>query len=497
MNQHTLRLIGVASLMALAGCAVGPDFVRPPLSNDASYGQAGQQGPTVTTAVSGGLSQSVVVRMDVSAVWWQLFESPELTALVEEALRRNPDVEAAQASLRQANELLYANRGSLFPSATVGTSSTREKMASSGAASQLMNVNAASLTVAYAPDVFGGARRQIEASASQAEYERFQLEAAYLTLTANVVNTAINLASIKDQIEATQEIIRIQSEALDLTRSRLRLGAVSNVDVLAQEAALAQSRATLPPLQKQLDQARSQMTAYLGKLPGEQQAETFKLVNLSLPRQLPLSLPSSLVEQRPDVRSAEAQLHQASANIGVATANQLPQFNLTASLGSNASRAADLFSAGTGVWSLVGSITQSVFDAGTLKHRKQAAVAAYDESAARYRATVIGAFQDVSNALNALQVDAQALEQQVAAEQSARASLQLTQTQYRLGSVGYVNLLNAQQTYQNAVAARVRAQGTRYSDTVALFQALGGGWWNRPETVAMPSTTTRVETSNP
>ncbi|WP_205567305.1 efflux transporter outer membrane subunit [Pectobacterium brasiliense] len=496
MNQHIMRLVGVVGALTLTGCAVGPDFVRPPLSNSASYGQAAKKSTTVASALPGVLSQSVVVGMDVSAVWWQLFESPELTVLVEEALRGNPDLEAAKASLRQANELLYANRGSLFPSATVGSSSTREKIASSEGGPQLMTVNAASLTVTYAPDVFGGTLRQIEASVSQAEYERFQLEATYLTLTANVVNTAINLASIKEQIDAAQEIIRIQSETLNLTRSRLRLGAVSNADVLAQEAALAQSRATLPPLQKQLDQSRSQMTAYLGKLPGEQQAEALKLENLSLPRRLPLSLPSSLVEQRPDVRAAEALLHQASANIGVATANQLPQFNLTASIGSNAPRAADLFSAGTGVWSLVGSVTQSLFDAGTLKHRKQAAIAAYEESAAHYRGTVIGAFQDVSNALNALQVDAEALEQQVVAEESARASLQLTQVQYRFGSVSYVNLLNAQQTYQNTVAARVRAQATRYSDTVALFQALGGGWWNRSEAASIPPTTSSIATSN-
>jgi NodT family efflux transporter outer membrane factor (OMF) lipoprotein len=482
--------LSLLSVVLLCGCTVGPDYVRPTTAQGADYSRDPLPAATASADVSGGATQRLVAGTDIPGLWWTLFRSPALNELVNEAMHANPDVAAAQASLRRANELVYADRASLFPTVGASASSTREKASFGAFAPQLLTVNAASLSVSYAPDVFGGTRRQIESSSAQAEYERFQLEATYLTLTANVVNTAVTLASIRDQIAATQEIARVQTAQLDLVKSRFRLGAVSNVDVLAQEAVLAQTRASLPPLQKQLDQARNQMTAYLGRFPNQERVEHFELAGLHLPDELPVSLPSAIVEQRPDVRAAEAQLHQASANIGVAVANQLPQFSLTGTLGSNASRLADLFSSGTGVWSLAGSVAQTIFDAGALKHRKLAAVAAYDASAAQYRGTVVSAFEDVANALQALETDADALKEQVAAERAARDSLNLTQTQYRLGAVGYVNLLTAQQTYQNAVLARVRAQASRYSDTVALFQALGGGWWNRTESLSQAASET-------
>ncbi|WP_307988614.1 efflux transporter outer membrane subunit, partial [uncultured Pseudomonas sp.] len=341
--------------------------------------------------------------------------------------------------------------------------------------------SSASLSVSYAPDVFGGTRRQIESSTAQAEYQRFQLEATYLTLSTNVVNTAVSLASLRDQIAATGQIIQLQSDQLDLLQAQRRLGAIADTDVLTQQTALAQTRATLAPLQKQLAQTRNQLMAYLGRFPNQDKGERFNLASLHLPQELPVSLPSAIVEQRPDVRSAQAQLHEASANIGVAVANQLPQFSITGSLGSTVASGSTLFSAGSGVWSLAGAIAQPLFDAGALEHRKRAAVAAYDQSAAQYRGTVLAAFQDVANALRALEADAEALKQQVAAEQSAQASLALVQAQYRLGAVAYINLLTAQQTYQNTVLTRVQAQAVRYSDTAALFQALGGGWWNRSD----------------
>ena len=405
-------------------------------------------------------------------------------ALVEEALHANPDVSAAQAALRQANERVFADQASLFPSVNGNLSKTREKVsgATTGAASSpILTVSSASLSVSYAPDVFGGTRRQIESSTAQAEYERFQLEATYLTLTSNVVNTAVSLASVRDQIGATEQIIRLQSDQLDLLNAQRRLGAIADTDVLTQQTALAQTRATLPPLQKQLAQTRNQLMAYLGRFPNQDRDERFDLASLHLPQELPVSLPSAIVGQRPDVRSAQAQLHEASANIGVAVANQLPQFSITGSLGSTVASGTRLFSAGSGVWSLAGSIAQPIFDAGALEHRKRAAVAAYDQSAAVYRGTVLTAFQDVANALRALEADAEALNQQVAAERSAQASLDLVQAQFRLGAVAYINLLTAQQTYQNTVLARVKAQAARYSDTTALFQALGGGWWNRSD----------------
>lgn len=485
----------------MSGCAVGPDYVRPTTPKDAGYSSTALPIATASADVPGGAAQHLVAGMDIPALWWTLFRSPALNDLVNEALRANPDLAAAQASLRQANELVSADRASLFPSVSASASSTREKLAFGAFPPQLLTVNSASLSVSYAPDVFGGTRRQIESAAAQAEYERFQLEATYLTLTANVVNTAVALASVREQIAATQEVVRLQAEQLDLVKTRLRLGAVSSADVLSQEAALAQTRATLPSLQKQLEQARNQLTAYLGRFPNQAVVEHFELAGLHLPDELPVSLPSAIVEQRPDVRAAEAQLHEASANVGIATANQLPQFSLTGSVGSYAVPPVNLFSAGTTIWNVGGSVTQTLFDAGALRHRKRAAVAAYDASAAQYRSTVIRAFQDVANTLQALGADADALAAQAAAEQAARGSLDIAQTQYRLGSASYVTLLNAQQTYQNAVLARVRAQAGRYSDTVALFQALGGGWWNRAEplsqTAGEPTASPRADQQNP
>lgn len=470
--------------IALAGCTLGPDFVRPEVAADAGYSTHNLTTTARADIDAGGAAQRLIAGMDIPGQWWTLFRSPELNALVEEALRANPDISAAQAALRQANEQVYVDQASLFPVLNGNLSKTRQKVSgttSGTASSPILTLSSASLSVSYAPDVFGGTRRQIESSTAQAEYQRFQLEATYLTLSTNVVNTAVSLASLRDQIAATGQIIQLQSDQLDLLQAQRRLGAIADTDVLTQQTALAQTRATLAPLQKQLAQTRNQLMAYLGRFPNQDKGERFNLASLHLPQELPVSLPSAIVEQRPDVRSAQAQLHEASANIGVAVANQLPQFSITGSLGSTVASGSTLFSAGSGVWSLAGAIAQPLFDAGALEHRKRAALAAYDQSAAQYRGTVLAAFQDVANALRALEADAEALKQQVAAEQSAQASLALVQAQYRLGAVAYINLLTAQQTYQNTVLTRVQAQAVRYSDTAALFQALGGGWWNRSD----------------
>lgn len=468
---------------SLSGCSVGPDFHRPDLPAQAGYTPERLAPTTASAVVAGGAAQRFVVADDIPGQWWELFHSPSLNALIEEALKANPDLVAAQAALRQAQENVYAQQGGLFPTLSGSSSATREK--TSGAAygnpifASTLGVTSASLNVSYAPDVFGGVHRQIESAQAQAEYQRFELEATYLTLTANVANSAVTLASLQDQIAATQDIIKIESDQLALVQQEYRLGSISKTDVLTQQSALDQTRATLPPLQKQLDQARNQLMTFLGRFPSEDQGERFELASLSLPEQLPVSLPSKLIEQRPDVRAAQAQLEEASANIGVAIANQLPQFSITGQLGDSASSFSSLLSPTSAVWSLAGSITQTLFDGGALEHRKRAAVAAYDQSAAQYRSTVLAAFQDVANALRALQTDADTLNAQVHAEESAKDSLVLAREQYHFGEANYLTLLTAEQTYQNAVLNRVRAQAARYSDTVALFQALGGGWWNR------------------
>ena len=318
------------------------------------------------------------------------------------------------------------------------------------------------LSLSYAPDVFGGTRRQIESLAAQAEFQRFELEATYLTLTSNVVVAAVQEASLRGQIAATQDIIKNQAQQLNIVRQRFTLGAASQADVLTQEAQLAQTRTTLPPLQKQLAQTRNQLTALSGQLPSHETSETFSLDSMHLPQDLPISLPSQLVEQRPDVRAAEAQLHSASAEIGVATANQLPQFTISGTVGTAALGFSNMFAPGTGVWSIIGGVTQTLFDAGTLLHKKRAAVDAFDQTAAQYRSTVIKACQNVADALRALQSDADAIVAQSAAERSAFASLDLAQRQYQLGGIDYLTLLNAQRTWQQARISLVQAEANRY-----------------------------------
>jgi NodT family efflux transporter outer membrane factor (OMF) lipoprotein len=475
----------LASTAVLAGCTVGPDFARPEAPKADGYTPEPLAPQTASAAGNGGTAQTFIQGKDIPGQWWTLFHSKQLNALIDEALKANPDLDAAQASLRQARENLYAQQGSLFPTLTGNASAQQQKFSGISfgepGLSAVFGVTSASLNISYVADVFGGVRRQVESQAAQAEFQRFELEATYLTLTSNVVTAAVNLASLRAQIAATEDSIRIQSNALGIVRRQFDLGGASRADVLVQEATLTQTQATLPPLQKQLAQQRNQLMTLIGRLPSQDRGETFDLATLRLPEELPLSLPSKLVEQRPDVRAAEAQLQAASADIGVAIANQLPQISITGLLGATSGGIGTLFLPASGVWTIGASVAQTMFDAGTLEHKKRAAVAAFEKAAAQYRSTVLTAFQDVANALRALQSDAETLRAQTAAEQTAAASLRLSQQQYELGAVNYLILLNAQQTYQNAVLNRVRAQAARYTDTAALFQALGGGWWNRAD----------------
>jgi NodT family efflux transporter outer membrane factor (OMF) lipoprotein len=478
-----LLIVFVAAL--LAGCSAGPDFVRPDKPKATGYTPESLAPQTSSASGPGGAAQSFAPDKDIPGEWWVLFQSVQLNTLIKESLQANPDVDAAQAALRQARENFYAQQGGLFPTLSANGSGQQQlaSLASQGVAAPAtqFGVVAASLNVSYAPDVFGGVRRQVESKEATAEFQRFQLEATYLTLTSNVVVAAINLASLQAQIDATNGIIAILNNSLALVRRQFDLGGASRADVLAQEATLTQTQATLPPLQKQLAQQRNQLMRLVGRSPDQDRGESFDLARLKLPQELPLSLPSTLVEQRPDVRAAEAQLHAASADIGVAVANQMPQFTITGLLGFTAAGVSSLIVPGSGVWSIGLGIAQTVFDGAKLDHQRKAAIAAYEQAAAQYRGTVLSAFQDVANALRALQTDADTLRAQVAAEQTAAASLSLSEQQYQLGAVNYLTLLNAQQTYQTALINRLRAQAARYTDTAALFQALGGGWWNRAD----------------
>jgi NodT family efflux transporter outer membrane factor (OMF) lipoprotein len=485
------RATGVVLSFSLsAACAVGPDF-KPPAAPAVS-GYTPETSPATTTSanVAGGAAQKFVMGRDIPAEWWKVFHSKEIDALIAEALRANPNLQAAQATLWQAKENLYAAAGKLLPSVDANAGFQRQQFSPAefglAGAPSIFNLYQATVNVSYAPDVFGGQRRQIEANAAQAEYQRFELEATYLTLTANVVTAAIQEASLRGQIQATQDIIKAETEQLGVVRNQFEAGATTRADVLTQESEVATTEATLPPLQKQLEQQHHLLLALIGRFPSQQHGPHLQLASLRLPTDLPVSLPTQLVEQRPDVRAAEAQLHQASAQIGVATANRLPQFSLTAEYGSLALTPAALFTSAAAIWTLGATGTQPIFHGFTLLHQERAAKAAYDMAEAQYRNIVLGAFQNVADALRALQLDAATLKAQQRAVRAASDTFDLSRGQYRLGAITYVTLLNAERSYQQARLALVQAQAARYADTAALFQALGGGWWNRIDVVPDP-----------
>ena len=475
-------------LACLGACAVGPDFERPAAPDVEGYTPAALPAQTVSAELTGGEAQRFVQGLDIPGQWWALFHSEALNVLIQEAVKNNPTLPAAEAALRLAWENVYAEEGAFFPTAVVSYSPSRNKTATgitftaASSGKPWFTLHTAQVVVAYAPDVFGGTRRAVESLMATAEFQRFQLEAAYLTLTSNVVAAAVQEASVRGQIAATQEIIKIQTDSLDILRKQFALGQVAGADVAAVEAILAQAQTTLPPLQKQLAVQRDLLTALIGRLPSQEPAEKFELASLQLPLDLPVSLPSKLVEQRPDVQSAETQLHTASAQVGVAIAAMLPQFTLTGNAGTTGNQIGQLFMLpGTAFWSLAGNTAQTIFDAGTLLHKKRAADAAFDQAEAMYRSTVIAALQNVADALHALQSDADTLKAAFAAERAAFKSLEIARRQLQLGAIGYLGLLTAQNTYQTALLALVQAQAARYADTAALFQALGGGWWNRED----------------
>jgi NodT family efflux transporter outer membrane factor (OMF) lipoprotein len=483
------RWITTAAFAALGACAVGPDFHHPAPPAARDYGSAPTQGATANAPVSGGNAQQFVAGMDIPGQWWQLFQSPKLTALVEQALKGNPNVDAARAALLEAHELYKAQRATFFPNVQGSFSGLRAKNPVETLANPTnlpqtnpyYNLFTAQLDLSYMPDVFGGQRRSLEATRAHAEATRFELIAIYVTLSSNVVTTAVQEASLRGQIAATDRLLALQHQLTDTVRQQQGMGSASNAELLAQQAAEAQTAATLPPLQKQLGQTRDALTALLGRLPAEEPAETFRLDELTLPGELPVSLPSKVIGQRPDVRQAEENLHAASAQVGVALANMLPQFTISADTGSAALAIGSLFGPYTGFWSLGASLTQTLFDAGELLHKKHAAEAGLDQAADLYRATVVLACQNVADTLRALQADADALKATAEADRAAKASFDLARQQYLNGSLSLVGLLNAEQTYQQAEIGLVQAQANRYADSAALFQALGGGWWNLPE----------------
>jgi len=484
----------------LAGCAVGPDYVRPTLSLPNRLTAGPLDGETASPAVPIGAPlgkdtptlrpQRLSQELDIPAEWWQTFHSSPLNAWVEASLAHNSGIEAAQAALRAANENALAERASFWPTVGLNYSPSRARVpdllaspVASGAS--VYTVHTAQVTVSYAPDVFGGTRRAVEQALAQTELQRFQLQAAHLTLSTTVVMSAINEAALQAQLATTLRLIAGQQEVLQNYRRQQALGQLALADVDAQEAALAATQTLLPPLEKQLAQQRNQLMALAGRFPGEQRDTHFDLDAFTLPAVLPLTLPSLLVEHRPDVRAAEAQLQAASAGIGMAVAARLPNVQLGVNAyGSSAVALSQLFTSSSMLWTLAASVTQPLFDAGALKHREAAARANFDQAAAQYRATVLGAFQDVANALEAIDADTRALQAAATAERAALRSLVRLRRQLGLGDTSALSVRLAEQSWQQAVLALAPARAARLTDTAALFQALGGGWWHRPDGAA-------------
>lgn len=479
-------LLPAGCLSLLAACAVGPNFKKPAPPDAADYTPTPLS--TTVAAASGpaGDAQRFVKGSDISADWWTLFHSTALNELIDLSLANNHDFKAARAALSVARENVLAQRGVYYPSAAASFSASRQRQ--SGQIAPTLNSNAflydlftPQLTVSYVPDVFGLNRRTVESLQAQEQEVRFQMIAVYSTLTANVVVTAIQAASLQMQIDLTRQLIDSNAGNLKILRYQFDKGYASQLDVAAQESQLAQVAATLPPLAKQLAQLHDLLASLTGRFPNQAAPEKFDMSSLQLPADLPVSLPSALVAQRPDVRQAEANLHDASAKIGIAKANRLPNIVLTANAGSSAAAMSQLFTSGTGFWGLGAEVTAPIFQGGTLLHQERAAKAAYVQAAEQYRSTVLTAFQNVADTLTALEQDAEAVKAAAAAADAAKITLDLARRQWQDGYAGYLSLLSAEQAEQQTQINLVQAQAGRYADTAALFQALGGGWWHRTD----------------
>ncbi|MEO6920577.1 MAG: efflux transporter outer membrane subunit [Collimonas sp.] len=471
----------------LGGCAVGPDFKAPAAPAVQQYTATGQPQSTVASIGVGGVAQHFDATMDIPAQWWTLFHSVQLDALVRTALANSPLIAQAKATLRQASETLNGETGAKrYPQVDLQLGGTRQQIDTTALGipnvpqAGPFNLYNASLSVSYTIDAFGANTRMLEGSQAQVQYQAEELQAVRLTLAGNVVTAAIRQAALQAQINSTQQMLRLQRQQLVIMAQRLAAGGIAELDLKNQRTLVAQSEAALPSLQQQLAQVTHQLAVYLGKPPGEAAIQPLDLNQLTLPEQLPLSLPSALARQRPDIRAAEATLHQASAQVGVATAGLYPQLTLSGSAGVEQTHISDIANS-INVWSLGLKLMQPLFHGGELRAKKRSAVAAYDAATAGYQQTVLQALQQVADSLRALENDALALQARTQAAESAQSSLAITQKQYQAGGVSHLSLLDAQRQSMQNDLDRTVAQAARYSDTAALLQALGGGWWNATE----------------
>jgi len=474
--------LGAAGL--LAACAAGPDFQAPPAPAVQQYTAGVQPLATVSSAGAGGAAQRFDAGMDIPAQWWTLFHSPQLDALVREALANSPSMAQAKAALRQASENLGSQAGATrYPKVDLQLGGVRQQIDT--AALGIPNVPQAgpftlynaSLNVSYTVDAFGANARMLEGLQAQMDNQAAELQAAQLALAGNVVTAAIRQASLQAQVASTDRMLQLQRQQLAIMQQRLAAGGIAERDLKSQRTLVAQSEAALPALQQQQAQVSHQLAVYLGRPPARADMQPLALDTLTLPERLPLSLPSTLARQRPDIRAAEATLHQASAQVGVASANLYPQLTLSGSVGAEQGRIADLADS-LNVWNIGLKLMQPLFHGGELRAKKRAAVAAYDAAAAGYQQAVLQALQQVADSLRALESDAEVLQARTKAAENARDSLAIASRQYQAGGVSHLALLDAERQGLQTELDRTVAQAARYADTAALLQALGGGWWN-------------------
>ena len=479
-----MRKLAVLLPALLMGCTMGPDFAPPTPPAATSYTKEKLAPTSGDASVRVGAPQSFAMDRDIPAEWWSLFRSPDLDASVRAAIANNANLTAAQASLNAAMENVKAQLGAYYPQVAGGLAASRQSNSvilspTLATNTLLFNLYQAQLGASWTLDLWGANKRQVEALKAQAEGQHYQLEAVYVALSANVVAAAVQEASLRGQIAVTNEILAAERQVLAIEQRQKDLGQIAGADVAAQEVAVAQTEETLPPLEKQLAQTRNLLTALAGHLPSDEIPQTFTLDALTLPVELPVSLPAKLVEQRPDIKIAEANLHAASAEVGVAIANMLPNVTLTATDGTVGTEVGRLFGPGAGFWSIGAGLTQPIFDGGQLLHKSRAARDLLDQASAQYQATVIAALQNVADALHAVQADGEGLRTAAAANRAAERSFAIARQQLDAGQIGRLQLLGAQQASLQTRLALSQAQAARFADTAALFQALGGGWWQR------------------
>ena len=481
-------LAAAVTVCLLGACAAGPDFTRPAAPPGARYLPQGDL-PTDVTAI--GQAQHFDLSQSPNADWWRLFGSPGLDQLVAVAMAGNPGVQSAQASLRESKDNLRAGEGIFFPQLGIGVDATRERtsaaMLGPHRIGSIFNLFTLGATVSYALDLFGGERRTVEGLHAQVDVQRYTMEGTYLALTGNVVNTAIARQAYADEIEVMQQMISLQTRQLGLVETRIRSGAEPYGDLLSLRSARASNQAQLASLALKRDQADHLLHALLGQSAGEASIPAIRFEALRMPASLPFSLPSELVRQRPDILAAEAQLHDASAQIGVATAALFPSISLNGERGTAANATGMLDKSQSRFWNAGVDVNAPVFQGGTRWYNRKAAIDAYQKSLQDYRGTVLAAFEQVADVLKALQHDAEVLQASDEATRDAAQALGLIQANYAAGLVNYVDVLVADAQYRQSKMAYVQALAQRYQDTVALYLALGGGWWKAPHVRTMPT----------